>query len=673
MPPLRPDVALLHAPLGDARGNLHLDQPYVLDERFAAASAMVVATVDRLVLHRGGRRRGRDDPGALRAPRSWRRRSAPIRRRATRATPTTAPHLAEYVEAAAQRATSAGVPRPLRARGEDAYRAAVDPERLTAGRRRSRTGRSCSGERPRAVVRERRCSAMGPRTQCGDRRVVRGRSGPHHPRPGGRLPRLRQPVRAGRHARRPAHPRARTPCSSRARPTRSTPTRSFIPPTSNDLALHRGAVYRMRFEEFFDAACRGDVDRMFLSGGQIDGHGNTNVTAIGPLAARRRSSSAAEVAAATSRATIGALTAVDHPAPVGGRTLVDDLRLRSPTSATGTPAGDRRPSWATPAAGRSGWSPSSASSTSRRRAGPAAARSSPTSPSQDVERATGFELRRRPTTCGRPGPPPDRARRACAPSTRSASGVWSSVPTSWSGRSVPGCPPPMTGCGRPVLRRAGSRSSAPPTGRARSATCSGEPGLVPRRGRAGPAPAQSLRDVDGRDRPRGRRRPGAAAPAVAADAAAKGVAAMVVLSGGFAETGPDGAALQDRTALAAGREATAARRVVGPELLRHPELRPAAQRLDRRRACPAAAAGSAWSASPAPTAMAIHDPGRDERRPVRQGLAPGNTCDVTVDRAARRARRRPGATAHALLPAGVAGRRPGVRRAGARRSRRASP
>jgi glutaconate CoA-transferase subunit B len=56
----------------------------------------------------------------------------------------------------------------------------------------------------------------------------------------------------------------------------------FIPPTSNDLALHRDAVYRMRFEEFFDAATRGAVDRMFLSGGQIDGYGNTNVTAIGP-------------------------------------------------------------------------------------------------------------------------------------------------------------------------------------------------------------------------------------------------------------------------------------------------------------------------------------------------------------------------------------------------------
>ena len=60
------------------------------------------------------------------------------------------------------------------------------------------------------------------------------------------------------------------------------PDPPFIPPTGNDLSLQRDASYRMRFEEFFDAALRGDVDRMFLSGGQIDAYGNTNVTAIGP-------------------------------------------------------------------------------------------------------------------------------------------------------------------------------------------------------------------------------------------------------------------------------------------------------------------------------------------------------------------------------------------------------
>lgn len=61
------------------------------------------------------------------------------------------------------------------------------------------------------------------------------------------------------------------------------PNPPFIPPTGNDASLKRGAAYSMRFEEFFDVAIRGDIDRMFLSGGQIDAYGNTNVTAIGPL------------------------------------------------------------------------------------------------------------------------------------------------------------------------------------------------------------------------------------------------------------------------------------------------------------------------------------------------------------------------------------------------------
>jgi glutaconate CoA-transferase, subunit A len=49
VPALRPSVAVLHAPVGDRYGNLHLEQPYVLDERFAAASQLVIATVDELV------------------------------------------------------------------------------------------------------------------------------------------------------------------------------------------------------------------------------------------------------------------------------------------------------------------------------------------------------------------------------------------------------------------------------------------------------------------------------------------------------------------------------------------------------------------------------------------------------------------------------------------------
>ncbi len=61
------------------------------------------------------------------------------------------------------------------------------------------------------------------------------------------------------------------------------PEPPFIPATSNDWSLLRRASHILRFEELFDIAARGELDRMFLSGGQIDPYGNTNVTAIGGL------------------------------------------------------------------------------------------------------------------------------------------------------------------------------------------------------------------------------------------------------------------------------------------------------------------------------------------------------------------------------------------------------
>lgn len=99
------------------------------------------------------------------------------------------------------------------------------------------------------------------------------------------------------------------------------PDPPFIPPTSNDASLSRGAAYSMRFEEFFDAAVRGDVDRMFLSGGQIDGFGNTNVTAIGP-AGRPKVKLGGGGGGCNLSATIGALTlwTTRHRS---GRTLVE--------------------------------------------------------------------------------------------------------------------------------------------------------------------------------------------------------------------------------------------------------------------------------------------------------------------------------------------------------------
>jgi glutaconate CoA-transferase subunit B len=113
----------------------------------------------------------------------------------------------------------------------------------------------------------------------------------------------------------------------------------FIPPTSNDLALHQGAVYRMTFEEFFDAACRGDVDRMFLSGGQIDGYGNTNVTAIGPDPTRPKIKLGGGGGGCNISATIGTLT-VWTTRHRSGRTLVRDLDVLTDIGHR-TPEGDR--------------------------------------------------------------------------------------------------------------------------------------------------------------------------------------------------------------------------------------------------------------------------------------------------------------------------------------------
>jgi glutaconate CoA-transferase subunit B len=63
------------------------------------------------------------------------------------------------------------------------------------------------------------------------------------------------------------------------------PDPAFVPPTSNDWSIMRRATHVLRFEELFDLAARGGLDRMFLSGAQIDAHGNTNVTVIGSLEA----------------------------------------------------------------------------------------------------------------------------------------------------------------------------------------------------------------------------------------------------------------------------------------------------------------------------------------------------------------------------------------------------
>ena len=193
VPALRPDVALLHAPAGDRYGNLHLEQPYVLDERFASASRMVVATVDELVSTEEVAAAGVTIPGHLVAAVA----EVPFGAHPSSCYPRYAydrEHLREYVSAAQAgpadldkylatyvHGRRGGLPgggrrRPARRAGR-------------AGRSPPPPGRSCSDE-------------------LDDRRVVRDRAGQDHPPGRDRVPRVRQPVRPGRDARGQAHPRA---------------------------------------------------------------------------------------------------------------------------------------------------------------------------------------------------------------------------------------------------------------------------------------------------------------------------------------------------------------------------------------------------------------------------------------------------------------------------------
>lgn len=51
VPALAPDVAILHAQMGDVHGNLHIEGPPVADILFAKASKKVLATVETIVPH----------------------------------------------------------------------------------------------------------------------------------------------------------------------------------------------------------------------------------------------------------------------------------------------------------------------------------------------------------------------------------------------------------------------------------------------------------------------------------------------------------------------------------------------------------------------------------------------------------------------------------------------
>lgn len=59
------------------------------------------------------------------------------------------------------------------------------------------------------------------------------------------------------------------------------PNPLFLSPTSNDWVMSHGAAHALDIGELFDLAAAGRVQRMFLSGLQIDKWGNCNVTRLG--------------------------------------------------------------------------------------------------------------------------------------------------------------------------------------------------------------------------------------------------------------------------------------------------------------------------------------------------------------------------------------------------------
>jgi glutaconate CoA-transferase, subunit A len=132
VPAIRPDVALLHAPFGDAAGNLHLEQPYVLDERFAMASKAVIATVDRIVSTDDVAAAGITIPGYRVAAIV----EAPFGAHPTSCYPGYAydrAHIAEYVKAASTaEGASEYLARYVTGTDEEGYRQLIGEERVAA-------------------------------------------------------------------------------------------------------------------------------------------------------------------------------------------------------------------------------------------------------------------------------------------------------------------------------------------------------------------------------------------------------------------------------------------------------------------------------------------------------------------------------------------------------------
>lgn len=135
---------------------------------------------------------------------------------------------------------------------------------------------------------------------------------------------------------------------------------------------------------------------------------------------------------------------------------------------------------------------------------------------------------------------------------------------------------------------------------------------------------RSLRDVEGEIDLALVVVPAAAVPGVIADAGAKGVPAAVVISGGFAEAGPAGAALQDELMLAARASGV---RIVGPNCfgVQNCDLPLNASFAE---GLPAGGGGITLITQSGAYGMAVHAIGRDEGSRFAKVYAAGNKADI---------------------------------------------
>ena len=445
------------------------------------------------------------------------------------------------------------------------------------------------------------------------------------------------------------------------------PDPPFIPPTSNDASLGRGAAYSMRFEEFFDAAIRGDVDRMFLSGGQIDGvrqHQRHRDRPAGPAEGQARRRGRRLQPVGDDRPP----HRVDHPAPVrphagagvrlhhrhgaphpagqqgrarlhrrrpavaghrarhlrlpGGRArlreIFPDVSVAEIRAATGFDAGrGRRPADATAAVGgRAGRAPVA-------RLAPGA-RVGVLRPASCPGRSPSTRGRLRVLTDGAGLGAVFEPRRVALVGASDRPGtvgrlLWDNL-ADFPGDVVPVC-------------QAGSVAARPPT-----PACGRFPGQV------------DLAVIV---------TPAATVPDIIRAAADQGVSAVVVLSAGFAETGPDGARLQAE-AVAAARAGHV--RLVGPNCF---GVQNADLPLNASIAAgtPRGGGGVSIVTQSGSYGMAVHALAAEEALRVAKVYAAGNKADITDAELLAYLRRGPGD--HGDLPAaGVDHRRPPVLRRG---------